>query len=352
MRRTTVKITILAFLLLQLPLFARDKSDVIVMKNGDRWTGEIKALDAGVLFVSLSYVDGTVSVDWSQVANIESKQPFIVRTADGSVYTGLLKTAEQTADSPVTLQVVEENYTVPLARAHVVQVEQTSLQFWRRFNGDVSFGLTYSKGNNATQYNVNSGVGYVRERWETNLGYTSNLSANNGSKTSTRNETTLGGQHLLRRSNYFYAGTADFLQSSTQGIDLQTTLGGGIGKFLKRSNRIIWTVTGGLGWQKTAYTTTVLGGTDQQLGAAMIATRLQVFTFKKTNLDFTATLLPVLSDLGRVKFSTNASYYLKIFGNFDWNVSFYGNWDNRPPPTFSGSDYGTSSGISWKFGNR
>jgi len=35
-----------------------------------------------------------------------------------------------------------------------------------------------------------------------------------------------------------------------------------------------------------------------------------------------------------------------------WNVSFYGSWDNRPPPTFSGSDYGTSSGLGWTFGNR
>ena len=31
---------------------------------------------------------------------------------------------------------------------------------------------------------------------------------------------------------------------------------------------------------------------------------------------------------------------------------FYGNWDNQPSPTLSGSDYGTSSGLSWTFGNR
>ena len=28
----------------------------------------------------------------------------------------------------------------------------------------------------------------------------------------------------------------------------------------------------------------------------------------------------------------------------------YGNWDNRPPANFSGSDYGSSSGLSWTFG--
>ena len=57
-----------------------------------------------------------------------------------------------------------------------------------------------------------------------------------------------------------------------------------------------------------------------------------------------------LSDPGRVRFNTNASYYIKIVSNLKWNMSFYGNWDNRPPPGFSGSDYGTSSGLSWTFG--
>lgn len=52
-------ITFTFTLLLSLPLFARDKTDVIVMKNGDHMTCEIKGLSAGVLSVKLSYVDCT-----------------------------------------------------------------------------------------------------------------------------------------------------------------------------------------------------------------------------------------------------------------------------------------------------
>ena len=68
-------------------LFAREKTDIIVMKNGDRFTGEIKGLSAGVLSVKLSYAQGTVSLDWAQVARLESNQLFIVQTEDGAVYT-------------------------------------------------------------------------------------------------------------------------------------------------------------------------------------------------------------------------------------------------------------------------
>ena len=79
-------------LLLAAPLFAREKSDVIIMKNGDRLTCEIKSLDANTLFISLDYILNAQSVDWSKVDHVESKQLFIVKTQDGLVYTGALST--------------------------------------------------------------------------------------------------------------------------------------------------------------------------------------------------------------------------------------------------------------------
>ena len=90
----------------------------------------------------------------------------------------------------------------------------------------------------------------------------------------------------------------------------------------------------------------------QNVAAALIAAQIKLFKFKKTNLNLTATLLPALSDSGRIRFNTNATYYLKLFGNLSWNLSFYENSDNQPPPGFAVSDYGTSSGLSWTFGNR
>jgi hypothetical protein len=65
-----------------------------------------------------------------------------------------------------------------------------------------------------------------------------------------------------------------------------------------------------------------------------------------------ATFLPAVSDPGRFHFNLNTSYYVKLWGKLDWNFTFYGNWDNRPPPGFTSSDYGTTSGLSLAFGNR
>jgi Protein of unknown function, DUF481 len=345
----TVTLT-LTMLMLAAPLLARDSTDVIIMKNGDHLTGEIKGLGGGVLYVSMSYILGTSSLDWSKVAHVESKQLFIVKTQDGSVYKGALNTAEAEGGRPVTIEVIQTaDKQTAIDQSRVVEMAETSDKFWQRFNGDVNFGTTYSKGNETVQYTLSSEVEYLRRRWSAGVGWSSNLSSSSGVTASTRNEITPTARHLLPWDNWFYAGLGDFLQSSVQGIQLQTSVGAGVGRYLKNTNRATIAVLGGLAWQNTQYNQSKFSGT-QNLGAAILAADVKLFRFNKTNLDFAGILFPVLNDPGRVKFNMNTTYYIKITGDLSWNISFYGNWDNQPPPHFSGSDYGTSSGLSWTFG--
>src|SRR6516225_4080581 len=98
---------ILGFILAAVPLHARDKTDVMFMKNGDRMTCEVKGLARGVLYVDFDYIDGTASINWSKVARLESNHLFYVKTEDGSVYTGTLSTPQAGAGRPVEIHVVE-----------------------------------------------------------------------------------------------------------------------------------------------------------------------------------------------------------------------------------------------------
>jgi hypothetical protein len=344
--------SICLMMMLSCSLYARQKTDVVVFKNGDRLTCEIKGLSSGVLYANLDYVDGTVSLQWSKVVRIESTQRFIVTTAGGAVYTGTIKTLERPDDSPVSLAVVSENLSTTLERAKIVEVDQTSLSFFKRFSGAIGSGISFTAGNRSTQYNINSDLEYVRERWSVSGAYVSSLAASEGNDASTRNQIDLEASRLLRWKNVYYAGFGQILQSSSQGINRQFMIGGGIGKYIKRSNRLSWSILGGAGIQNTAYDAASVPVPNENTAAAIVSTELKVFKFKKTDLDVTATLLPALSEPGRLNFTTNASYYLKLFSDLKWNVTFYGNWDNKPPATFSGSDYGTSSGLSWTFGNR
>lgn len=331
-------------------LYARDKTDIMVMTNGDRLTCEVKGLDAGVLYVSFDYIDGTASVNWSKVARLESNQLFVVKTESGAVYTGTLRTPETSADRPIRIEVLAAEKEDLLERSEIVQMVATSDRFWQRFNGEMGLGVIYSKGNQSTQYSLNFESAYVRERWSAMAGLTSNLSSSSGASASTRNSLSVGGRRLLPWDNWFYAGLGDFLQSSEQGIALQSTVGGGIGRYFKNNNRTSISLVLGPAWQNTDYKHASAGVTHQNLAAALLYGDVQFFKFSKTSLKVTAALLPALSDPGRVRFNTDATYYIKIVSDLKWNISFYGNWDNRSPPGFSGSDYGTSSGLTWTFG--
>ena len=344
------RIVLALVLLFAVRVYARDKTDVLVMRNGDRMTCEVKGLDAGVLYVSFDYIDGTASVNWSKVARLESNQLFVVKTAGGAVYSGTLRTAEGPADRPVKIEVLAAEKEDVVDRSEIVQMVATSDRFWQRFNGELGMGVIYSKGNQSTQYSLNSQTAYVRERWNAMASLYSNLSSSNGANASTRNSLNFGGSHLMPWNNWFYSGLGLFLQSSEQGIALQSTIGGGIGRYFKNTNRTSISLVFGPAWQNTDYKQSMVAASHQNVAAALLYGQARFFKFSKTNLDVSLSLLPAVSDPGRVRFNSEASYYIKIISNLKWNLSFYGNWDNRPPPGFSGSDYGSSAGLSWTFG--
>jgi hypothetical protein len=303
-----------------------------------------------VLYISMKYILGTSSVQWSQVSHLESTQLFLVKAEDGSVYTGTLNTNDAPGSRPMEITVAEASAASEvLESTRVVEMDTTSTKFLQRFNGDFNTGIIYSKGNQSTQYNLSSEVNYPRERWAAGATFDSTLSASTGTTAATRNQVDVDVQRLFRWNQWFYEGLGSFLQSSEQGIVHQATYGGGVGRYLKNTNHARISLLGGFTGQSTEYEQNVVG---QSLAAGVIAANLQFFRFNKTNGSINAVLLPVITEPGRVKFNMNGTYFIKITGNLSWNVSVYGNWDSQPPSGLSGSDYGSSSGLSWTFGNK
>lgn len=343
---------VLVILMLNSLLFARDKTDVLVMNNGDRFTCEIKGLDQGILYIGLDYVQGTVQVDWNKVSRVESSQLFLVRTQNGRYFEGTLSIAENEAVRILRIEAVKESQNTMLVHhGEVVGINQTSEKLWQRFNGAINSGFTYSKANETMQYSLGTIAEYIRERWSSGANYVSTLSGSTGATTSTRNNLTANYRHLMRWDNWFYTGVGSLLQSTEQRVQLQSNFGVGIGRYLKNSNRSKISAFGGLGYQNTRYTQ---GGSQldaQNTAVAMAGATVGLFAFDKTKLNIDAIAIPALNQPARVYNNINTSYYIKFWGNFTWNLSFYGSWDNQPPPHFSGSDYGMTSGLGWTFGN-
>jgi hypothetical protein len=71
-------------------LFGKRKDDVVVMKNGDKLTGEIKSLQYGELVFKAGYMKDSVHLDWEDVETLQSQDTFIVALTDGERVTGFI----------------------------------------------------------------------------------------------------------------------------------------------------------------------------------------------------------------------------------------------------------------------
>ena len=141
--RIRAVIFLTCILLFATPSFAGTNTDVLVMKNGDHLTCEIKQLNSGVLYVSLDYATGTIALDWKEVVRVKSKHLFHVQTEDGSRYNGTLVTVEAPCGRPVKIEVVEApEQQVEVEQSQIVTICQTAQSFWQRFNGAMNTGIT------------------------------------------------------------------------------------------------------------------------------------------------------------------------------------------------------------------
>ncbi len=339
-------------LILASPPGVGEKTDVLYFANGDQLTCEIKSLAAGALSVSVDYVSGTVEIEWAKVVRLESPQLFIIKTTDGSAYSGRLSTIEAGKDQPIEFHVdLVSGGQVRIPKAQIAELSKTSDHFFHRLNGSISSGFIYSKGNNNTQLSFNTTVVYPRPTWSAGVAFNSSLSTSSGATASTRNQLVLNASKLMRWKNFYYATSASGLTSTEQGIDLQTNLGGGLGWYIRNTSTLLISILGGGTWQNTTYQPGVSGGGTQSIGTGLLAATFNFVRFSKTNISFRGSALPTFNADGRTFFGANASYYFKLFGDLKWNFSFYGNWDTKPPQGTSGSDYGLSSGLGWTFGN-
>ena len=124
-----------SLLLFALPLSAREKSDAIVMRNGDRLTCEIKGLDFDILSVSLDYASGPVSINWGKVDHIESKQLSSSKPSTASSILAASPLRPTPGARPTKIEVLEASARkVELDKTHVIKMQETDLGFWRPFN--------------------------------------------------------------------------------------------------------------------------------------------------------------------------------------------------------------------------
>jgi len=343
---------VLLFLALSTVCSARARKDVLQFANGDRITCEIIKLEKGYLYVKLEYADGTVQLDWSKIASVESAQNFVVADKTGNRYTGTLQSAVEgksaEGQEQLQVQVTGTSANQVIASNDVVEIHQTDTTFWQNLHGGLDAGLNYTKQQNRTQYNFQTNEHFERTKWLASANYESSFSGG-GNVSDLRNSLGLNVVRQLFSPRNFYAGLADFLQSNEQQLDLRTTLGGAVGHMFSYTNNTFIGTFAGVDWNGERYSSEATTGRTGNSAEAILGTQINFYRFKTTNILADARLYPSLTDLGRVRFDLNTSVKLKVAKDLYWRFGYYLNFDSRPPQNLPKSDYGSTSSLGWTF---
>jgi hypothetical protein len=163
------------------------KTDVILLKNADHITGEVKGLSRGKLDYSTDDM-GRPAVEWVKVARVTSPNSFEIEVGSGAKYFGKLAAGDRAG----TL-VVPRATTDTLAIPSVVRISRLDAGFLQRVRAYLDLGFTYAKANQATTFNTSGEGAYRGEKVGSKLSFDSYAQGQETVPTTTRNSAALQG---------------------------------------------------------------------------------------------------------------------------------------------------------------
>lgn len=333
-----------ALLLAAAPLQAQ-KTDVIVMLNGDRVTGEIKSLDRGMLTYKTDDM-GTLSVKWDKVVQVTSRSFFEVERQSGEKYFGDLSPGLESRQVVVAVR----EFSDTLDMATIIRIFPIEASFVQRLHGYADLGFTFQRANRNTQLTVGTQVRYRGRKWASTFQLESYLqSTQTQEATVTRNNASLSAQRFLARK---WSGVGKF--SLEQDTELQlarrTVLQGGAGLFVLQSNRVIMQTSGGLTWTNEQFSNTQDATNSSELFFTGDVSYFRLDS-PKTDLRATLSVFPSLTESERVRLNFDGRVSHEIFKDVTVALTVFYNFDSRPPtsePTAK-ENLGTKVSVGYTF---
>ncbi len=343
-RLTACWVACLALTSISTTVAAQD-DDAVIFNNGDRLTGEIRGLARGYLSFNTD-ATGTIQIEWTEVAELHSKQSFEIYLISGQRYFGTFPAPEEPGEL-----YVDAGGTEPfgLAFRRVVEMVPIESTFWERLDIDLDFGYDFTKSSDvekvslgfSTRYQGEEHLAEVRGRTiRTDRGV-------NGGLADQANLNVVYGK--LLRDLWFASGVGGLESNSELGIDLRTTLGGGVGRILTQSGEHRIALLGGL-----IQTREEVVDSDETRDSVEGLANISIDWYRSDDSEFDIstrlTLYPSFSESGRYRSEFDLDLEWELIGDITWGLTFYHTFDSDPPSAGAvRADYGVITSFGMDF---
>jgi len=323
-------------------LAAQPRTDVVLLANGDRITGEIKKLDRGKLTLKTDAAD-TIAIEWVRVEALTSDRLFEVRGRTGAAAYGALRPSP-----PAGLDVYGPASSVTVDLLAVVEITPIGLNVWRRLEGGVDVGFAFTESSRATEWTASAEARYRARAFEMRTEASSLFRSQTGAERVNRNNASLTVKWFFG-GHWYVTALSQFSQSERQAVDFRAILGGGVGRYLVRTPHQDLSITGGLAANEELFADATEFQTEAEV---VLGVDYDAFLYSTPGLDLSvsAYVTPSLSQSERVRFDSRARLRVELVTDLYWSASAFISYDRRPPSALAQRrESGVTTALGWSF---
>jgi hypothetical protein len=319
---------------------AAPKTDVVILKNGDRITGELKGFSRGILSFKTDDA-GTLQIEWHAIEQLKSKHYFTFYGTEGERYYGQIGTT----DKPDTLLIKPIDETaIEMPLSELVRFDRVKRTFWKQVDAYIGVGLSANKASEVAQLNFDGGVSWKGVKDKVSLDMTS-ITTRQRTGADQRGDLTLQYTHD-HAGNTFSSVYGILSRNEAMGIAAQGVAAYALGHRFLQTPVSHMTLAAGLDvLAEQAYDSDeTIQGVE---GLFHFGYDIYSFADRKKDLDYVLQAYSGISyDRMRVNSTLNLSY--KLIGDVDLVSSLYYNYDSSPPSSaVTDRDYGINLSFRW-----
>ncbi len=311
--------------------------------DGATYIGEIEAVQLATLTLDTDPA-GIIDIPWRKIVSMTSTHQYRLEVGGGVRHFGSLVESEK--EGHIGLVTAEGTLDIP--KEEVFSIMPIEQGFWKKLDGSINFGLTYTQSSDSLQYNTNGSATFrARQTLATLSGY-SILNAQDGQPTDDQHNLEFVHVRLFSEGwGFFQMGQVQ--SNPFQGYDLRSILGGGASKFLIGSAQKVLGLNFG-----AVYTREEVTDSSSVDSSAEVLVGLVFQRFKRgshsPSINIGLQTFSTVFDDSRLRLALTASITWKVVGNFSFNVQVNENYDTRPPSADADeNDFTLMTGFGYTF---
>jgi hypothetical protein len=334
------------------------QNDTLILNNGDVIVGDLKSMDRGVLTIEPPYSDSDFKIEWEKIKVMKATKRYLITLSHGQRINGTFRSS---SDGKIFID-NEKGEDRTVDPSEIVYINEVDDSFLSRLSANIDFGFTLTKTNNQRQLNGNLRMGYLADRWSTDLYFNSLITTQNDVAKIERNDAGLGSRYFLP-ADWFILADLSLLSNTEQSLDLRTTGMIGIGNYVVHTNTAYWANSVGGAYNHEIFspvfnpddgTTSTTPGRNSFEG--FVGTELDLYDIGDLNLFTNLIVYPTIvrdeaTEPGRIRtdFRLEVEYDDIFIKDFYIRLGFILNYDNRPVEAGKEVDYIFTTGFGWEW---